>query len=586
MPSHIVSTGNDLVVSSPDFSTQKIAQDPKYYNYLGVSKETQITTTSQGLATISKPLLLACEGGGIRAMTTDAGLIAGLLKSYEDVNGTKIDISTILSKLDAISSNSGSSWFVSTLAYSEPFKNSLQNYSQLFNTNSGYMGLMGKAYIDYLNPSGSLVTSYDWSTMSDLLSNLPILNWANFLDQTIYAPYNTSDLLKATNLHSSIHQRTSALSTQPIIFEAAISVNNAGIAPYGLTGEMLSSVINAGLDPSKKGFDFIPTALTSISSQSAQTALILPTINGSGLFLKYSDHSGIVQKHSPMTLTLAPNLNFNDLSVFTASAASSAALALENSQGASGNSTIKINLAQELATPVLINKTNLESIGSDYPNAIGRDYPDVTYQSLSTINKMPIIRLGDGHYTDGTSVTAGMSYFTPDQLKDGFNVTLFGNMSFKDYEKSGKPDISFLSILGIGQDPSSSGTAFGESFGFAGSASLNHPSNKIFDLVNVPDPNNWNPSPIWSYSIPEHHFLINYYEVAVKTADKNPYAVSGSTGIVRLWEIASDAGMITTPTEKGWSVYSQLYDDIIASLQHYESGNVGATLLAHSLGLV
>jgi hypothetical protein len=544
------------------------------------SKEFQSSAASQNIPSSSLPLLFSSEGGGLRAMTTDAGLIAGLIKYYENTRGTKIDLSNLLSQIDAVSSNSGSSWFVSALAYSAPFEDSLQNYSQLFDPNTGFMGLMGQAYIKYLHPFSSVgangTNEANWSRVEDLLIHIPNLNWANFLNETIYAPFKTADLLKATNLYSSLDQRTDALSNQALIFQAAISTDKAAISPYAVIGEMVGSVKNNASDTSGIAYQFIPTALTSKSNFSNQTALFLPTVPSSGLILEYTDLLNEFQTNPPSITTAAPNLNFNGLSVFTASAASSAALAFENSLGASGGSVAKLKLMQEVATPVLINLVGATSVGTDYPNAAGKNYPDVGNISLKDIISSPVIRLGDGHYADGTSVTAGMSYFTADQLKDGFNVTLFGNMAFSDYTKNpSMPDASFLSILGIGQDPTSSL-----------STNLYHPSNKVFDLVGVTDPMNWRPTPTWSYSLPGGDISIKYYEIAVKTSVGNPYAAAGNLGTVRLWEVASDAGMITKPTDAGWSEYSTLYNDIITGLQKSNNGHIGADLLAHSFGLI
>lgn len=108
------------------------------------------------------------------------------------------------------------------------------------------MGLMGQAYIKYLHPFSGVGTNgtneANWSTVEDLLIHIPNLNWANFLNETIYAPFKTADLLKATNLYSSLDQRTDALSNQALIFQAAISTDKAAISPYAVIGEMVGSV--------------------------------------------------------------------------------------------------------------------------------------------------------------------------------------------------------------------------------------------------------------------------------------------------------------------------------------------------------
>ena len=91
----------------------------------GLLLQVEVAANSSGVH------LLSLAGGGIKAMTADAGLLAGLLK-YFSKNGDPTTIGDLLSNTTAISANSGSSWFTNLLGYSQEFVNSLQDYDKFF----------------------------------------------------------------------------------------------------------------------------------------------------------------------------------------------------------------------------------------------------------------------------------------------------------------------------------------------------------------------------------------------------------------------------------------------------------------------
>ena len=121
--------------------------------------------------------LLSLAGGGIKAMTADAGLFAGLLQHFGS-EGASTTIGNLLSKVSAVSANSGSSWFADLLAYSPAFENSLQNYTDFFSSD-GYMGRLKTAYynyavtsdgvnqyiVEFLNDFDDLAGMKSWSTL-------------------------------------------------------------------------------------------------------------------------------------------------------------------------------------------------------------------------------------------------------------------------------------------------------------------------------------------------------------------------------------------------------------------------------------
>lgn len=74
--------------------------------------------------------ILALQGGGIRALSSDAGLIAGVARvSQLSRNGEKgafdrldsVNVTAMLQGFDSVSSVSGSSWFAAEFFFSSSF---------------------------------------------------------------------------------------------------------------------------------------------------------------------------------------------------------------------------------------------------------------------------------------------------------------------------------------------------------------------------------------------------------------------------------------------------------------------------------
>jgi len=226
--------------------------------------------------------LLSLAGGGIKAMTSDAALFAGLLEYFSN-EGAPTTIANLLSKESAVSANSGSSWFMDLLAYSPSFDNSLQNYTAFF-SQSGYMGQLETAYYNFATAPNTNINKVivpiltavgdlagvNLAQLYGILVNSS-LNWNDFLSKVIFEPDNSAQLLQSVNFYSDQSLRTDALPDQSLIFETSISSNDAAINKYSTflgitTNETVSTISNAGTDTSGHTYSFIPAVITSLGS--------------------------------------------------------------------------------------------------------------------------------------------------------------------------------------------------------------------------------------------------------------------------------------------------------------------------------
>jgi autotransporter passenger strand-loop-strand repeat protein len=531
--------------------------------------------------------LLSLAGGGIKAMTADAGLFAGLLDYFSSKEPT---IGKLLSNESAVSANSGSSWFMDLLAYSKSFDNSLQDYNDFF-SKTGYMGQLKTAYYDFakepdINPlldkilkAIGDIAGIDVDQIYKLLINSSV-NWNTFLSKVIFEPDDAAQTLQCVDFYSnqSLHTdsnqslRTDALSSQSLIYESAISSNAAAInkyLPFGIN-ETVSTITNAGTDASGKPYVFIPAAITSLGSAQDMPAPALPSISTDTLDVTYSTYSTLLPSHS--ATTTLPNFNFDGLSAFLAASASSAAVSAVAS-GANNLASESLYGVQNVSPLVQVKNAKGTSTASDPPSNIldGTTTPDSLTHGTS------LLRLADGGYIDNTSVTSGLTYLQANNELSNFADTVLtysGGPSDPnlppDYSKIGEQaDVLFT---GSNQNQTKSGLGL--------TLNLSHPSAAVFDATKTTGLAN----PIWEYKSPDG-FELDYFQLGVTTALNNNFGIKGGVnGTLNLWVVTTTAQALPSLNQESWSQYEHLYDQMISALQHSDNGHYGADLLASSLG--
>ena len=529
--------------------------------------------------------LLSLAGGGIKAMTADAGLFAGLLQHFGS-EGASTTIGNLLSKVSAVSANSGSSWFADLLAYSPAFENSLQNYTDFFSSD-GYMGQLKTAYYNYANLPSNGVNQYIVEFLSDfddlagmnlgqlysLLANSSS-NWNDFLSNVIFEPDNTAQLLQSVNFHSDHSLRTNSLASQSLVFQSSISSNDAAINKYSIfpPNETVSTITNAGNDSSGHSYIFIPAIITSLGSETDVSAPALPSIFTGSLDVTYSTYNTPLQP--PFATTVLPNFNFDGLSAFLATSASSAALSAVASGGFYDSegallSTL-LNEVQNISPLVQVNNASGTSTALD-PAPLNF----FTTPAFLVEQGNSLLRLADGAYIDNTSVTSGLTYLQANNHLSNFTVTALTyfdgvDISLEHINPGYKNIGQEAAVLFTGSNQNQTDLGF----------NLSHPSAAVFESTATTGLD----KPIWEYIGPAG-FKLDYFQLGVTTATNKMGIAQGEHGTLDLWIITTTAGALPSLDQTTWSQYSDLYDQIRDGLQTAYNGHVGADLLASSLGL-
>lgn len=689
-----------------------------------------ITITAPTTSAPTVPDLLALAGGGFKAMAADAGMLAGVLKYYntDGIDANNIALASLLHDDLAISANSGSTWFVNLLAFSDSFNASLSNYEDLFSVDGttlssgdittgggdGFFGVMGEAYQDYLNVDlndvkriiaadiarirslDNFVTFIqdspinlariivagasdggEWlldrlngisgiaaisDKLGDIFSSIAPLkdyldvasvamilgvDWNTFMQEIVFAPDNTDLLLRDINFYTSdssddgtASNRTPTLLTQSLIYELALSSDEAAIGPKTKNGlasnTALATILNkeatyemlpflpSYLSPDGT-YNFIPVSSTSLGRPNDIAAPWLPSIKSGDLYVEYDSDAwfdfGTKKKFA--------DLNFEGLSAFLSSSISSSAGALGASYGVLGDTTsiagAIVNLLDVLTADTfsdvvldytkglapLVKVTTQSGVASagdpTYLSATNFADPIGTITSSAAAHQ-GYLRMADGGYFDNSSVTSGLSYLEANQsdwiandnIKD-FEITLFVFSGVGDTVSQTLKDRGFSDdISSVVERIFRDGKQQGVSLLGVDILDLSHPNSAVFESTSGTVTGM--SAPVWSYDYTKPSgaadssldgFSMKAFEIGVKTFGGNTMNIGGGyEGTLNLWNIISDTGAIPlqpsgtllAPEFRTWNDYSLMYNQIIAGLQTSSNGDVGAALLADHLG--
>ena len=158
---------------------------------------------------------LSFSGGGFNSHSLLAGMIAGSLDALEK-NGRIRDLGLLTRSIDGFSANSGGSWFLSQLSYSQKFLNQFKTSqsADLYNS-TGYNGQIADIYQNIstknessnspeivskiLSNTNSPTTSKVIQSWISLLRNSG-LSWRNFNQEITFKPFAMTDLMSSQKI--------------------------------------------------------------------------------------------------------------------------------------------------------------------------------------------------------------------------------------------------------------------------------------------------------------------------------------------------------------------------------------------------
>jgi hypothetical protein len=378
---------------------------------------------------------VAISGGGFRSHTAQAGWTLGMLDAFRvEESDPKKTLADLTTKIDAISSNSGGTWFLSQLAFSEKFANSLEAadaYADYASTTDpetdGYLGQIHDIYDNGRGCSDldallrvlcdDVASLKPWLILYSVADGLG-LNWVDVVDKLVFAPFDMNVELNDTDINGTRQPWAKHLD---LVFASSMLTEAAVLNERGI------------LHAEDKGFYSAFADTADVPTQVTATPVAFSSVSGEAdasfffaagaMNAEYGDDaSDPTEFRDSAVLSTSRTANIPVIQAASASSAAAGALA-------------SVGALEQLKLPVpLITNAEVAYEASDLAPAfsVGSDMTYVAAVSgdddASDFASAELFRLADGAYADNLGVAYLIKHLSDtNQLVDDFNVVAFVN---------------------------------------------------------------------------------------------------------------------------------------------------------------
>ena len=526
-----------------------------------IEPNTEDLSTKNNAATVGAApysASVAFAGGGWRAHTGHSAWVMALLSASD--NGTLQDA---FSNIDALSSNSGGSWFSTMLNYSNEFVSSIEdadavnNWSKSGSSASGWLGqqqyLFDQASCHLFSGDAFLACVFRHYTGG--VSNAAY--WKNVVEEIVFRNNKITEPLNGN--------RQAWAKDKPLLLAATMLTNEVVVGEVGIEKQYYQACVapstpatyndsgaSCSASVTTRNVDVTPVTFSSVP-QSGKfeappffSALNVGTAN-TKLNMAYTENS---YKHSkPFKADIVNPVANDQVPVMIAASASSAAAGFAASRAVTG-SWEESYLGSDEALSF-----RLEG-GLEYLRA-----NDIKAQDLKGLK---VIQIADGGAVDNSAVAQLVSFLQQNNKASGFNIIAFDNVQ-KLYQPTGNAPKVGIDIANL----------FGK--GLSNGNQICSGANGSGTCVTVPDLAVFSASglsatqlPTWSAKAPTNDpakGIVNeliYTKYTVTTVDNPTFGVAaGATGTLHAFTAAwSNAN--TAPTDKTLDGDFKAYGDMLA----------------------
>jgi hypothetical protein len=509
--------------------------------------------------TLATQKILAFSGGGWNSQSISAGLISGALQE----SGRGID--ALLQPFQQVSGNSGGTWFLSLLAYSKAYVDSLSKISK---NNAGMdiypynadlraafealslksdTGVITRAANDLksLKIDGSIVDLFvnQFPSTAGLLYKALVgeagLSWSRFVNKYVYGyPYLKGGKLKQIDLDG---PRLSWAGGKDLTFALAVNSTPAVLLDRGFSLADRSTWASpyemyfSALAPDPQNSSWWTNFIAAVGEKPAALPLLVvsdasPDGKQTSSYAEFPfGPSQLNFKNNPIfgrqniSASIGQRFKTNGFSLLDATIASSSAAGLlaapdtyvvgsANTDGISVYNRLA-NIWRKMSPAASFAKGNLASIKESRIN------PELVKKLSGVVDKRAA-RIVDGAYVDNTSVAYAIRQMQASSGVDApFDVTLLMNSNvdpitgFATMPGGEKINGSVAVLFGkdYAGDPLSNGYAV--PFDSLGQLRPPMPSAQVFDI------SAWDQvaGPAWSYAADNNTFSMKYYTLDVTT---------------------------------------------------------------------
>tara|TARA_R110002072_G_scaffold4245_3_gene29975 strand:+ start:18207 stop:19901 length:1695 start_codon:yes stop_codon:yes gene_type:complete len=364
---------------------------------------------------VAKPVHIALAGGGWRAHTAHAAWTMSLL------DDGAFTLSDVFGNVETLSSNSGGTWFLSMLVFSDSFRamiempGALENYA----SPSGYLGLERQLFDDFQAVQvdanwcpfeQSQPVLYFYCRLASLAGDGALV-WADIVKNVVFEPFGMNRALEESPTLLS-GTRQSWATGKSLLIAATMLTDRVILTETDLLLDKLYyDAVLQGEGPAQVN-------VTPVTFASVRSGVAPPPVLSAGAFAvsykdaDFGDSAGAVFSNDALAS--------GDVPVLLATAASSAAVGTLASYSVlvdNGYDDLTWELAYELsdlAVPVTMQA----------PIAAATSLP----KSVHELAASNVARLADGGYQDNSAVAQLASFLQASGEADGFEIVAFDNV--------------------------------------------------------------------------------------------------------------------------------------------------------------
>lgn len=534
--------------------------------------------------------ILAISGGGWNSFSAASGFTAGLLdRDQPGVNSRSLE--DALKDYSYASGNSGGTWFIQSLLSSNNFKNSLENKSKAdtFNQN-GFTQQVSDFFRSYTFLTGSWSNDSPPRTADTLLFTTSATNpygydWQRYItDGSVFALHkdvNKNQRFSGTNFSDWADGKeivfAGAAGSYSPWMDTKYDPSNYYAKPF-IVGQIAWDTTQA--------FSNVKSDLTNNSSWVPLNFSVTGGVNnakwlstsGENISLEITNNSGSSSNRkksiSRKQGAFGP-LNTNLLWPTSVSSAAAAALTAPLTLGQqTGDRGHNISNQFKAFSPLAFFDRNNQLSGSqssqEYKFILTTVNPFISpfNENWKQLQNKPGARMGDGVYTDNTSVAHVLSEAEHNnELKDGFEITILHN-------NSGSLD----NLTDFDNNPSTTIDAFpNDLLAIFGLAQKKHPTDNLIwheqSKLWTVNPHVFNASSIQAIDFADVHAnspnpsdghpLIRRYDLNVESVNNDFYNIpAGVTGTVTLISTLNPTSNAQPEREYILDNYKNNYTDV------------------------
>jgi len=488
----------------------------------------------------AEPVYLSISGGGWNTHSAQAGWFSGML----DASGA--DLAALTQHVDAVSANSGGAWFLTQLAYSEAFRDALENDRDAYTT-TGFLG-QTRDFWEFDEPCTDLAL-YTYEVMCDYLdSTKPIfrmmkmadtdeLDWSKMVSDVVYRPFEMSKELTG---HTLSDARQAWAEDKALVLAAAMMTDQVILSNDKWSTKYFD--INVSDKDMYDQVNFTPAFLSDMGGSGHSAPSIFPADT---MVVSYYDE-GWTSTTGPVDVELTQH-STGQVPVMSAATASSAAVA--------GLASMRVLDEADLYSTMLISESTLSYTSSllappahfsgsqiQFPETIGGE-------KFSTYSDQQTVRFADGGYVDNSAVAFMLAHLENNALADDFNLVLFSNSGANDAQLGELAMSSTVSNL-FGTDATVAGrqTVCLEDY------CLETMSPHVFDESAWDDV-----EATWSHT--ENEVTLEYFELSVQTVENTTFGVSGGySGTLHLFTLRHDETEPMPTVVETFDVYDAVFE--------------------------